>query len=269
MGKLANRTTIKTARVENFVYTPPEAAFGAARILVKPNLGYPVRHPATVSMPVLLAVLRGLRRASPLGRILIVEGVTGKMPVQQVYEYHGLPDLIDRETRLADAEDLVMKEFPNLNPQPVRYATLTAPAYIEEFDCAISVSTFKRTTLHDEHLYSASLKNLYGLFPRALYHGRSPYARGQLHRPGVPLILRDVYFTIGHHFDGAVVDLTAKYLSPDWKPDRTAKVAHPVGQVVWGDDLLAVDEAAARIAGEPIPEYIHEIKALRREIMGR
>lgn len=269
MGKLQDLAAVKSSNSESFVYTPPDSAFGAARILVKPNLGYPVGPPATISMAVLGAVLRGLRRASPLGRILIVEGVCSTATTAEIFQQRGLYEMLDGEMRTADADALIMKAYPNLLPEPVKYATMTAPEYIEAFDCVISVGAFKRTTLNGEHLISASLKNLYGFFPRAVYMSRSPKSRGQLHRPSVPEVLKDIYFTIGHHVDGAVVDLTEKYISPDWKPDRVRDVAHPVGKVVWGDDMLAVDEMACKIAGEAVASYIAPIRALRKQVMGK
>jgi hypothetical protein len=222
-----------------------------------------------VSLPVLAAVLRGLRRVSPVGRIVIMEGVTSELDPMAVFEKLGVPDLLDGEMRLGSAEDTLMIDYPNLLPEPVKYASMTAPGYIRGFDCVISVSAFKRTMLHDQALISASLKNLYGFFPRSIYHGRNPHARGLLHTPSVPEVLKDVYFTIGHHIDGAVVDLTNKYVSPDWRPDRQRGVAHPVGKVVWGDDLLSVDETACRLAGEDVPQYLTEIRALRKQVMGR
>lgn len=266
MGKLADLALVKTASVDSFVYTPPDVAFNAAQILVKPNLGYPVRPPATVSLPVLAAVLRGLRRASPVGRIVIMEGVTGDYDPLDVFARLGVPDLLDEEMRIGSAEDTRMIDYPNLLPEPVKYASMTAPGYIRGFDCVISVGAFKRTVLNDQVLISASLKNLVGFFPRDIYHGRNPHARGALHTPSISEVLTDVYFTIGHHVDGAVVDLTHKYVSPDWRPDRVRGVAEPVGKVVWGDDLLAVDETACRLAGEAVPDYIPAIRALRKQV---
>jgi len=264
MGKLKDLASVSSAKAESFVYVPPAAAFDAARILVKPNLGYPKGPPVTVSMDVLGAVLRGLRRANPLARIVIAEGVTTKTDPESVFKKLGLYDLLDRDMRMADAETLLMEDYPNLLPEPVRFASMTAPGYIGEYDCCISVGTFKRTILHEKPLISASLKNLYGLFPREKYHARGLTSRGQLHRPSVGEVLKDVYFTIGHHFDGAVVDLTHKFVSPDWKPDRGEAV--PVGQVVWGDDLLAVDEVACKLADEPVADYIEPIRKLRKQV---
>jgi hypothetical protein len=55
-------------------------------------------------------------------------------------------------------------------------------------------------------------------------------ARGQLYRPSVPLVLQDVYFTIGHLFHGAVIDSDCKFASNHWKPDRGQSI--PLGQVI-------------------------------------
>lgn len=259
-------TSLNVTAASSFVYTPPPQATGAQRVLIKPNLGYRAKAPATVSLPVLVAVLRGLRAATPDGEIFLAEGVTGKHSAHDIFAYHNLPEIIDSKTVLVDAEALPMARYPNRLPQPIKYAAMIAPRALQEFDCVLSVAPFKRTTLHGQPLYSASLKNLYGLFPRSVYHGRSPYARGQLHRPGVAQVLRDVYFTIGHYIHGAVVDLTYKYSSPDWKPDRQRGVAFPVGSVVTGTDMLAVDAEAARIAGEAVPDYIAPIRALREAL---
>jgi uncharacterized protein (DUF362 family) len=264
VGKLANPATVKTARTESFVYTPPPEAFGAARILVKPALGYPAGPPVTVSMPVLGAVLRGLRRANPHARIVIIEGVCTEVGVEEVFWRSGLLQLLDDNMRAADAERINLVEYPNLLAAPVKYPSMLAPAYIGDYECCISVSAFKRTAVSGQPLISASLKNLYGLFPREHYAGRSPHYRGELHQPSVPEILQDIYFTVGHRFHGAVVDLTEKFVSPDWQPDQGEAV--PVGQVVWGEDLLAVDEAACRLAGEEPASYLAPIRALRAEL---
>lgn len=166
-------TTVSTAKIDAFAYVPPPQAFGATRILVKPNLGYPKPAPVTVSMTVLGAVLRGLRRASPMARIVLIEGVADAQSAERIFKQLGVLDLLDDNMRIADAESLIMYEYTNLSPNPVRFKTMTAPAYIGEYDCCISVGTFKRTLLKGQPLISASLKNLYGVFPREQYHGRS------------------------------------------------------------------------------------------------
>jgi len=254
-------TAVNNAKTASFAYIPPAVAFNAPRIIVKPNLGYPKKPPVVISMRVLEGVLRGLRRVNPSARILIIEGACSKVAMMDLFKRSGIDDLLDDGMQVADAEELPLRDYPNLLPEPIKYKTMRAPAVLGDYECLISVGAFKRTTLKGEPLISASLKNLYGLFPRDFYHGRSPNARGQLHQPSVPEILKDVYFTIGHLFDGAVVDLDQKFVSPDHKPDRGEAV--PVGQVVWGDDLLAVDEAACRLGGEQVASYLTPIRDLR------
>jgi uncharacterized protein (DUF362 family) len=250
----------QVTETSQFTYTPPSAARSATRILVKPNLGYPVGPPATVSMGVLKQVLLGLRTASPQAEILIVEGVCSPVAFEKIMAKNGLYDLLDEGICVLDADTLEMGEYPNRAAHPVRFKSMWAPKLLQEVDCRISVGAFKRTTLKGEFLISASLKNLYGLFPRARYKARSTSSRGQLHRPSVPLVLQDVYFTIGNLFDGAVVDCDQKFISRDWKPDRGEAI--PIGKVIWGDNLLAVDRAACEVAGEVPPAYLEAIEAM-------
>jgi hypothetical protein len=252
---------VNVATTDEFIYSPPQAAIAAKRILIKPNLGYPVPPPVTVSMKVLGEVLRGLRQINSSAEILIVEGVCSPVSLTKIASRHGLYDLLDDRMQLLDADRLPLIEYPNLSPQPVRFKSMFAPALLKEVDCRLSVGALKRTHLKGEPLISASLKNLYGLFPRDRYKARSPHSRGQLHRPSVPQILQDVYFCIGHLFDGAVVDGDRKYYSPNWQPDKGQSI--PLGKVFWGDDPLAVDRQACLVGEEPLPDYLSCIEALR------
>jgi hypothetical protein len=251
---LVNKST-----VQKFIYSPPAKAFAAQRILLKPNLGYPKVAPVTVSRGVLQAVLAGLRTASPQAEILIVEGVCSAVSLADIVGRLGVYQLLDEGMKIIDADELPLIEYPNTSKQPVRFHQMWAPAILQEVDCRISLGTLKRTNLKGETLISASLKNLYGLFPRAKYQARSSNSRGQLHRPSVPAILEDVYFSIGHLFDGAVVDADLRLISRDWQPDKGDTVQS--GQVFWGDSLLEVDRFACENVGETVPSYITAISA--------
>ncbi len=242
-------------------YQPPDSARSASRILVKPNLGYPVGAPVTVSLGVLDRVLKSLRACNPKAEILIVEGVCSPVRLAQIAEKQGIYQLLDAGMKLLDADELESIEYPNRSPSPVRFKSMWAPKLLQEVDCRISVGTFKRTILKDEVLISASLKNLYGLFPRSRYKARSANSRGQLHRPSVPLVLQDVFFTIGHLFDGAVVDADLRLVSRDWKPDKGETVSS--GQVIWGNDLIECDRLACETLGEPTALYLDAIDRLR------
>ncbi|WOD38107.1 DUF362 domain-containing protein [Nodosilinea sp. E11] len=251
MPALASAVTVPSDR---FDYTPPPAALEARRILVKPNLGYPVGPPVTVSMAVLGAVIGGLRQHNPKAEILIVEGVCSKVAFDVIMAKLGVHQLLTDGVQLLNADDLELWEYPNRAPRAVRFKSMWAPRLLQEVDCCLSVSAFKRTQLKGAPLISASLKNLYGLFPRAKYKARSPNSRGQLHRPSVPLVLQDVYHTLGHLFVGGVVDCTEKFVSHDWQPDRGQSI--PLGQVVYGSDLLSVDRTACQVGQEVVPDYI-------------
>jgi uncharacterized protein (DUF362 family) len=252
----------QVAAVQSFVYQPPAAALQAKRILVKPNLGYPVGPPVTVSMGVLGEVLRSLRQASPNAEIIVIEGVCSPVSLKDIVAKHGLYQILDEGMSWVDADALPWMAYGNRSPQPVRFKEMWAPRMLQEVDCRISVGAFKRTILKDEPLISASLKNLYGLFPREKYKARSANSRGQLHRPSVPQVLQDVYFCIGHLFDGAVVDADQRFVSRDWKPDKGEAIA--TGKVFFGDDLLAVDRLACETIGETVPSYINEIEKMRQ-----
>ena len=252
---------VQVAAAAQFIYQPPPAAWGVKRILVKPNQGYPAGPPVTVSKAVLGAVLQGLRTASPNAEIFLVEGVCSKVSLTEIICRNGLSDLLDAGMQVLDADTLPLTEYPNLSPQPVRFKSMLAPTLLQEADCCITVGALKRTHLKGKALISASLKNLYGLFPRAHYKARSSNSRGQLHRPSVPLILQDIYFSIGHLFKGAVVDGNQKYFSQDWKPDKGKTVE--LGKVFWGNDLISVDREACRLGDEPIPDYLDGIDRLR------
>lgn len=249
---------------KSFSYQPPPSACNVDRILVKPNLGYPVAPPVTVSMGVLAKVLQALRQASPNALILIVEGVCSPVSLHNIASKNGLYALLDDRMELLDADTLPLIEYPNLSPNPVRFQTMWAPALIQEVDCRITIGAFKRTILNDRPLISASLKNLYGLFPRSKYHARSLNSRGQLHRPSVPQVLQDVYFSIGHLFDGAVVDADLRFISRDWKPDKGKAIEF--GKIFAGIDPIAVDRAACIAVGETIPDYLTEIDKLRQNL---
>ncbi len=251
---------------QDFVYTPPKSAKTAQRILLKPNLGYPVGPPVTVSINVLSKVIQGLRQVNPTAEILIVEGVCSKVSFADIAEKNGLLPLLTAGICLLNADELDCIEYPNQSPTPVRFKAMWAPRLLQEVDCRISIGAFKKTHLKGEPLISASLKNLYGLFPRSKYKARSPNSRGQLHRPSVPLVLKDVYFTIGHLFDGGVVDCHQKFVSLDWKPDKGKSI--PVGKVIWGDDLLAVDRAACEAAKEAEANYLLPIERIRTALSG-
>jgi uncharacterized protein (DUF362 family) len=233
---------------DEFEYQPPEAARGAETIIVKPNLGYPFDPPVTVSMPVLRKVLTALRRANGRARIVVIEGVCHPMSATRIMARLGLPDLLRDGYEFLDADKLECQ----------MYGRFWAPKLLAEAQCRITVGAFKRTEIDGRLLISASIKNLYGLLPRAKYAARAPHSRGKLHIPDVHVKIAQVYEDIGKLFHGAVVDLGRKMVSPDWRPDRGKQTE--IGKVVWGADPVAVDSLACAVAEEPEPDYLKILK---------
>src|SRR5512136_2945491 len=97
---------VQVASTASFTYTPPKAAIAAERILVKHNLGYPVKPPVTVSVGVLGEVLRGLRQASASAEILIVEGVCSPVSLAEIISRNGVCRVLDEGMRVLDADTL-------------------------------------------------------------------------------------------------------------------------------------------------------------------
>jgi hypothetical protein len=130
-----------------FHYVPPLAAHGAQRVIVKPNLGYPVPAPVTVGLPVLREVLLGIRRVAPRAEIVILEGVCTKVTFAEVMSRLGvnrlLAELADPGLRLLDADTLSHKAYSNTSRQPQRFDRMQAPALLEEADCRVSVAGFQ------------------------------------------------------------------------------------------------------------------------------
>ncbi|MEO0738274.1 MAG: DUF362 domain-containing protein, partial [Cyanobacteria bacterium J06649_12] len=113
--KQGAQTTTHTAKVADFIYSPPVAAQGATRILVKPNLGYPKGPPVTVGMSVLSRVLQGLRQAAPQAEILVVEGVCSKLSLGEIAGKNGLYDILDEGMAVLDADRQRRAAYPHQN----------------------------------------------------------------------------------------------------------------------------------------------------------
>ena len=236
------------------VFDFPEAVRNARHILIKPNVGYPAQHPVIVRMALLAQVIEQLLALRSDSRISIVEGVCSKSAAQQVFEVTGLTQLAQARVQIIDAEQLPQTQHPNTATKPFRFTSMVAPALLNEVDARISIAPFKLTLLNGVPLISATIKNLYGLFPRETYHARSPHSRGQLHRPNIHQVICDCYHTLGIKFDYGIVDLHEKFISTNWQPDRGR--AEPVEKTISGPALLEVDLAACRAADEAPCNYL-------------
>ncbi len=200
---------VNTAAVASFAYTPPDPAYNAARILIKPNLASRPEAPTVVSPLVLGSVLRGLRRAAPMARLVIVEGGAEDRDIEALFQEYGIESLLDQEMRLGNITQMVMFEYILASGDH-----LTAPEAVQDYDCVISVAA-----LDSASPTSPSLHNIVGFLPWTLYLMREALiSDAGLHK---------VSEAFGPHIDGAVVEVA--------------------GRVVWGPDLAEVDAAALKL----------------------
>lgn len=213
MSRLSHLASVKAMPTASFTYTPPLCAFDAVRVIVRAAL-------PQVSQPVLAKVLRGLRRANPGGRVIVLVSADGDTSPRGIYEASGLEDLLDGNMQAIDVNSLGVGPYANRLPQPQTYRSVLAPTLLDEVDCRISLSAVTPGDL-------AAVRALYGLIPAVPQHNTG---------------LTDLYFTLGLRFDGAVVEAG----------DR----------VFWGDELLAVDEAALRHAGADLPPVLADLRRL-------
>lgn len=193
MGKLARLASVKSTSKASFAYLPPDTAYRAIRILLNCDV-------QQVGKLVLEKVLRGLRRASPMARILVVDRVCPAENIAAYFAEQGVTDLLDDNMRTAAVDELLLTTYPNQLENPA-VGALEAPGYIAEYDSVLSLAV-------NDDSNPAAVNSLYGMLPCAV------------EKPPI----EDLYFTIGYRFHGAIVELEDK--------------------VLWGDDLLAVDEAA-------------------------
>jgi hypothetical protein len=137
---------VKNSAMADFVYQPPRAAITAKRILIKPNLGYPVPPPVTVSLPVLSQVLRGLRGVNPGAEIILVEGVCSAISLREIIEILGVKSILDPGITILDADSLPQQEYPNLSPFPVRFSSIRSPITTKIFKISVHHCPIKKMT---------------------------------------------------------------------------------------------------------------------------
>src|SRR5690606_25289535 len=91
--------------------------------------------------------------------------------------------------------NLIMQNYRNHSKKPERFWTLTAPGYFGEYECVLSVSGLSNK--------AGSLANLSNIFVEGRIKEGDESERITIHSVEE---LSDVYFTIGHHIHGVVID---------------------------------------------------------------
>jgi uncharacterized protein (DUF362 family) len=233
----------------------PEAASEARRILIKPNAGYPLGHPVTTRVTLLLQVIESLRAVNATAEILVVEGSTSQGNQASNFQALGYEAL---GVKLLDVELQEMRAYPvkSFGKSP-NFSEIWAPKLLEEIDFAISVSAYKLFPNNSgAGLWNASLtvKNFFGLLPRSRYTSGNPKSRGQLHKRGLQRSIVDVYAALGPYFHYGVVDAEQGFTSTGNSP--TKGTSGYLGKVFSGPNLVDLDWAALKFFGHRGPEYL-------------
>lgn len=207
------------------------------RILLKPNLveGYAgASHINTHPL-----VVRGAAEAfRQLGaaQVLVAEGPGHCLDTLRVLEESGLSQALN-EDRLPFV-DLNYLEGYTLNNagRYTRLATLTFPEICRQVDWIVSLAKMKT---HHWAGVTLSMKNLFGVMP-GMYYG---WPKGVLHKAGITGSIMDITATLRPQF--AIVDGIVG-MEGDGPIMGTPK---PVGVLVMGRNLPAVDATCARVMG--------------------
>jgi hypothetical protein len=227
MGKLAQLASVTSASLDHFVFVPPTAAMKAARILVLANLGYaPMAAPA-LNWGTLAAVLRGLRRASPLGRILIVDRVCPASSAEAIFQRIGLSEALDPEMRVAPVDALLRRDYPVPLKSPVTASSFSLPEYLSEFDCVLLIGTAEAA--------GGAFKGSVSMLAHLLPCESAPLATDD------PRCYRDLYHTVAPHIDAAVLEV---------------RLSRDETRILTGSHLPALDETACRLLKQPVAEYL-------------
>jgi hypothetical protein len=231
MPKFRYLEPIKTAHLDSFVYVPPTPAMKAARVLVLANLGYAMGSAPALNWGTLASVLRGLRRATPFGRIVITDKICPVSSAEGIFERLGIQNALDEEMRIVASEGLLVRIYQN----PLvgaEFAEFTAPEALADYDCVVNVTTFEanpKMTLGTlatlEHVLPCDFS---GVNKESLYH--------------------DLYWTLGTHIDDNVLEVRSK-------PTEI--------RVYSGENMLGVDVTVCNTLGVGIPSYITRIETTR------
>ncbi|XWX05510.1 DUF362 domain-containing protein (plasmid) [Aggregatilineales bacterium SYSU G02658] len=227
MGKLSQFASVTSASLEHFVFVPPTAAMKAARTLVLANLGYAPGAAPALNWGTLAAVLRGLRRASPLGRILIVDRLCPASSAEAIFQRIGLTDALDAEMRAAPVDALTRRAYPVPRTPPVHASSLSLPEYLSEFDCVVVVATAEAAA----GAFKGSVSLLEHLLP----------CEAALPPRDDPQRYHDLYHTVAPHVDAAALEV---------------RLSRDETRILSGSNLLALDETACRLLGQPVAEYL-------------
>lgn len=222
----------------------------AGRVVLKPNLvEYSSERPINTDARLLAATIDAFRRAGAR-EVVVAEGPGHRRDTEGLVEHTGLgPLLAERGARFVDLnvdatrEMALARNYTGLGALRIGRTVL---------DAALVVSVAKLKTHHWAGA-TLTMKNLFGVVPGSVYG----WPKNPLHWGGVEQSIVDLWDNVRPGFgiiDGVVG------MEGDGPIMGTAV---PMGVVLMGDNLPAVDATAARLMGL-VPERFSYLRAASR-----
>ncbi|MBK5297496.1 MAG: DUF362 domain-containing protein [Vicinamibacteria bacterium] len=206
------------------------------RVLLKPNLVEFERERVINTHPALIVgAAQALRRAGA-AEVVVAEGPGHRRDIEYLLTATGLLDYLrDVDVRFADLNHDDVK-LTALGSRFTELADLLLPVEVLRADLVVSMPKLKT---HHWAGMTCSLKNLFGIVPGAVYG----WPKNILHFRGIENSIVDLAATIRPGL--AIVDGIVG-MEGDGPIMGTPR---PVGCVVMGQDLVAVDATCARVMG--------------------
>jgi uncharacterized protein (DUF362 family) len=247
-GPLAD---ILATQFEHFRQHVPVAG---KRVVLKPNLVEYHRDRVINTDPRFVGAVIDLFQREGAAEVIVAEGPGHCRNVQHLVDASGLGEVLrGRGVRFVDINHDEPVKVPNLG-RTTGLEFLYLSKTVVEADVFVSLPKLKT---HHWAGVTLSLKNLFGTLPGICYG----WPKNELHWRGIPNSIVDIALTRTPHL--AIVDGIVG-MEGDGPLAGTAK---PVGAVVMGVDLLAVDATGCRLMGIP-PERLPTLALAEQKRVG-
>jgi uncharacterized protein (DUF362 family) len=228
------------------------------RVLLKPNMVEFERDTAINTHPSVIAAAAEAFLRLGAAEVVIGEAPGHRRDVEYLLEVTGLFDYLkDRRLTFVDLnhDDVV---WTRLQSQFTGLKQIALPAELRRADLVVSMPKLKT---HHWAVVTAGMKNLFGVVPGAVYG----WPKNVLHQHGIENSILDLTATVKPAF--TIVDGIVG-MEGDGPIMGTSR---PVGALIMGTDVVAVDASCARIMGlDPARiRYLDEASAFLGNIAER
>jgi uncharacterized protein (DUF362 family) len=227
---------LKAVLLKQFEHFRPQVPLAGKRVVLKPNLVE--HHPGKVinTDPRFVEAVIEICKAEGAASIIVAEGPGHWRNVQFLVEQSGLGEVLRRQNvpfvDLNHDEPAKLLNLGRLTGLDYLYLANT----VVDTDVLISLPKLKT---HHWAGATLSLKNLFGVLPGICYG----WPKNELHWRGIPNSIIDIALTNTPHL--AIVD---GIIGMEGDGPLNG-VARPMGVVVMGADLVAVDATCCRLMG--------------------